>query len=311
MQGPLPRLPDCRVLALLAVFFVGLDHGWGQEPAPGAAESGKPSDVAIERYIRILKKDGAPVAMQTSVQRFVPQPGSAWARLGVTVDLVGAVHVGEAEYYKNLNRIFAGYDAMLYELVAPEGTVIPKGGGKRGSNPISALQGSMKQLLELEFQLEKIDYTKPNFVHADMTPEEMAKSMKDRGESVLTMLFKMFGAGFAQQARGKTNDVEVLMALFAPDRTVRLKRILAKQVTDLETLNSALAGKDGSSTLIGERNRKALAVMKREVEKRQRRRIAIFYGAGHLTDFERRLAKQFDLQPSGEPRWLTAWDLSK
>ena len=86
---------------------------------------------------------------------------------------------------------------------------------------------------------------------------------------------------------------------------------MAKQVTDLETLNSALSGKDGSSTLIGERNRKALEVMKREVEKQGRRRVAIFYGAGHLTDFERRLDKQFDMQPSGKPSWLTAWDLTK
>ena len=310
MHGPCNPLVPRRVLALqsaivaLTICTLGSIARGQEKPAAEAPSS-------IERYIRILEKNEAPTAMQTSVQRFVPKPDSAWAKQGVTVDLIGAVHVGEKEYYDELNRIFKGYDAMLYELVAPEGTVIPKGGGKPGGSPISALQGGMKELLSLEFQLEKIDYTKANFVHADMTPEEMAKSMKDRGESVLTMLFKMMGAGFAQQARGKTNDVEVLMALFAPDRSVRLKRILAKQVTDLETLNSSLAGKDGSSTLIGERNRKALAVMKREVEKQGRRRIAIFYGAGHLADFERRLEKDFGMKPSGDPRWLTAWDLTK
>ena len=46
----------------------------------------------------------------------------------VTVDLIGAVHVGEKEYYEALNKRFEQYDSMLYELVAPEGTVIPKGG---------------------------------------------------------------------------------------------------------------------------------------------------------------------------------------
>ena len=275
--------------------------------AEGKAEPGEKQ--RSDRYIRILTQADKPVAMQTSIVRFRPAAGSNWARLGVTVDLIGAVHVGEASYYQSLNKEFVRYDALLFELVAPEGTVIPKGGGKPGGSPISAIQGGMKDLLGLEFQLEQVDYTRKNFVHADMTPQEMSASMKDRGESVLKMIFQMMGQGFAQQAAGKTNDVEVIMALFAPDRDVRLKRILARQVADMESLNKALAGKDGSSTLIGERNRKALEVLEREVNK-GKRRVAIFYGAGHLPDFERRLAKDYKMEPAGDPRWFTAWDLA-
>ena len=39
-----------------------------------------------------------------------------------------------------------------------------------------------------------------------------------------------------------------------------------------------------------------------------RRRIAIFYGAAHMDDFDQRLQEDFGLQPR-ETVWLEAWDL--
>src|SRR6218665_1875117 len=36
---------------------------------------------------------------------------------GVTVDLVGAVHIADKAYFENLNERFKKYDAVLYELV--------------------------------------------------------------------------------------------------------------------------------------------------------------------------------------------------
>src|SRR5436190_1054916 len=83
---------------------------------------------------------------------------------------------------------------------AAEGTRIPKDGRREsGGNPVSALQLGMKSMLELEFQLERVDYTKENFVHADMSPEEFAKSMSERGESFLQMFFRMMNQGMAAQ----------------------------------------------------------------------------------------------------------------
>ena len=39
----------------------------------------------------------------------------------VTVDLIGAVHIGDVAYYAAAQRRFEQYDALLYELVAPKG----------------------------------------------------------------------------------------------------------------------------------------------------------------------------------------------
>ena len=75
-------------------------------------------------------------------------------------------------------------------MVVAEKDAVPRA-GQKGRSPISAIQTAMKDFLDLDFQLDDIDYTKKNFVHADMSPDEMAKSMKDRGESIWTILLRM------------------------------------------------------------------------------------------------------------------------
>ena len=67
------------------------------------------------RFLRIQRSDkGEPIALETAVVRFVPTSGKG----DITVDLIGAVHVGDADYYRALNRKMTQYDALLYELVA-------------------------------------------------------------------------------------------------------------------------------------------------------------------------------------------------
>jgi hypothetical protein len=282
-----------------------------EKPKPKTAEERaaetKAEKKAAEKFLRIVRDaDGEPQAMQTSIVSYKPKDGDG---KGIVVDLVGAVHVGDGAYYDKLNKAFAEYDVVLYELVAPEGTKIPKGGrGEGGGHPVSAIQQALKDILDLEFQLEKIDYTKKHFVHADMSPEEFAKSMEDRGESFLQMFFRMMGASIAQQSgrKGGASDAEILFALLSPDRSFKLKRVMAQQFENLGGTMTALEGPKGS-TIIGERNRKAFEVLKKEIAA-GKKKIAVFYGAGHLPDMEKRLASDFELHP-GEVKWIDAWDL--
>ena len=239
-----------------------------------AAEAGPESKDAKEKgaatkFLRLQRDaEGTPQSLDTAIVRYVPADGT---NPGLAVDLVAAIHVGDAEYYEKLNKRFAKYDVLLYELVAPEGTRIPKGGaGATRRTAVGALQGGMTSVLGLAFQLEAIDYTKENFVHADMSPEEFSKSMKDRGESFMQMFFRMMGQAMAQQNRDSagSSDVRLLMALFSQDRELRLKRILAEQFEDLEGAMEALEGPQGS-TIISERNKRALAVLSGAGEGRQ------------------------------------------
>ena len=274
---------------------------------PAAGKNGKPEKAASadsKKFLRLVRDShGDPQAMETAIVHYVPMKEGD--RPGLAVDLVGAVHVGEKSYYEQLNKAFEKYDAVLFELVADK-SVVPKAGDKSRS-PVSALQRGMKDFLELDFQLDDIDYTKKNFVHADMSPDEMSKSMADRGESIWSIMIRMMAAGMAQQA-GKTDasDFDLLMALFDKNRAIQMKRFMADQMSSMDTVMLALEGPQGS-TLITERNKAALKVLAEEI-KAGKKKIAIFYGAGHLSDMEKRLNADFGLKRSGE-QWLTAWNL--
>ncbi len=258
------------------------------------------------RFLRLTKDDdGSPVALEAAVMSYGPKdPG----RGGLTVDLISAVHIAEKTYYKELNRRFRQYDAVLYELVAPEGAQIPEGGERGGSNPISMMQGFMTDFLELEFQLEAIDYTRDNFVHADMSPEQFAETMRRRGESIFQVFLRMMGYAMARQGQEPlgSGDLQLVMALFSKNRALALKRVLAEQFEDLEGSLTAISGPEGS-TLITERNKVALEVLRKQIAE-GKQKLAIFYGAGHMFDFEQRLQEDFGLVPVST-RWLVAWNL--
>jgi hypothetical protein len=295
------RFPVVIPLTLLALLAQPAVFTVAAEPAEAAK-----TKADSKRYLRVTKGEKRqPLALETSIVRFVPKGDD---RPGLSVDLVSAVHIGEKSYYDALNKRFDAYDTVLYELVAPEGTKIPKGGGDKNRHLLSMLQNAMKDMLELEFQLAEVDYSKKHFVHADMTPEQFAKSMENKGESIWTMVLKIMAAGMAQQAANPTQstDLDIIMALFDRNRSLKLKRVMADQFTNMDAMMAAFNGPDGS-TIITERNKAALAVLKKEIEA-GKKKIAIFYGGGHMADMQERLTAEFDLKPESE-EWLEAWNL--
>lgn len=259
-------------------------------------------------WVRIDKDEkGKPRSMQVAIVRYASKTDPTLA-----VDLVGAVHVGDKSYYEDLNDRFTKYDVLLYELVAPDGTIVEPGRGTSSRHPLGAMQNSMKDMLQLEHQLEQVDYTKPNFVHADMSPDDFFNSMKDRDESFAKMFFRMMGTSLSYQSRmaaqGESADVDMLRAFFSKDRPLQLKIAFAKQLADMESMLSAFGGEEGS-TLITERNKKALEILQKQMGE-GKKKIGIFYGAGHLEDMHERLQKDFQLYPA-EITWVPAWKLTK
>lgn len=292
-------LPFCRsrLLPIFGVFFVLL----AQSVLADAAKEEK----AEPEFTRLSRDDdGEALALEAAIVRYAPADSE---QAGPIVDLVSAVHVGEGAYYEELNRRFQQYDAVLYELVAPQGTVVPKGGPKSSASTVSMLQTTMTEVLKLQFQLNCVDYTAKNFVHADMTPRQFSESMRNRGESVFKVFMRMLGHAMSEQAdSSRGSDLRLLFALFDKNRALALKRVLAEEFENMETSVSILSGPDGS-TLITERNKVALGVLKKQVEA-GRKKIAIFYGAGHMADIGQRLEADFGLRPK-ETTWLVAWDL--
>ena len=305
MPNPSRQPAIAPLLALLAGFALGLS-AWASEPAGAVAE-----DVEFLRLSR--DDDDELLSLDTSIVTYTEDARAAAqaGRKAVTVDLVAAVHLGGADYYETLDRLFAEYDAVLYELVAPPNER-PRP-GRKPTGAIGSAQQGLTKLLGLEFQLERIDYTAANFVHADLSPQEFQRAMKKRGESWWSMFTKLMKESMARAERGEATAPELgvgdLFGLLfggGADRQVRLRRMMAEQFTDMDVLTSAFGGEEGS-TLITDRNAAALEVLEKRIVAGDRR-IAIFYGAAHMDDFDRRLREDFSLQP-GETVWLEAWDL--
>jgi hypothetical protein len=256
------------------------------------------------QFVRLVREGGEATVLETSIIRHAPREAGCTQP---TVDLVSAVHVAEKSYYEELNRRFEKYDVVLYELVAPEGTRIPKGGPVGNQSSVSMVQTGMTGLLDLEFQLRAIDYTRKNLVHADMSPEQFARSMEQRGESMFQTFMRMFGYAMArQQGENGATEAQMLMAFFSKDRALALKRLMAEQFQDMEGSLTAVNGPNGS-TLITERNKVALEVLRKQIAA-GKKKIAIFYGAGHMPDIQARLASDFGLVPIST-EWIVAWDL--
>lgn len=242
-----------------------------------------------------------PRALQLAVVTYVPASGSPQ----YSVDLVSAIHLGEAAYYAALNERFTGYDAVLYELVAPRGTVVTPDAEKTGL--ISNVQLLLTRVLDLTFQLDEIDYTKANFVHADLSSKELAASMAERNESLYTYFWRVFFASMREYGKDPLglSDWQMLAAVVKSDKDATLKAMLAYELTDLDQLQEIL-GEDSDSAIIGARNQRAIEVLHKQLDAGAQR-IGVFYGVGHMPDLERRLL-EMGLVPR-ETDWIDAWQL--
>lgn len=248
-------------------------------------------------FARVTVAESRPHALQLAVVRYGRANGNA------RVDLISAVHVADAAFYGSLNERFRNYDAVLYELVAPEGTVITPETELKGF--LTGAQRAIKHILDLSFQLEEIDYTQPNLVHADLSPDEMSASMAERGESLYTYFWQVFSASMREIGRDPLgiDGMQRMDAVAAADGGNALKVMLAYDFADSRR-HRHMFGIDAENAIVGARNQRAIEVMQREIDKGARR-IAVFYGLAHMPDLEERL------EALGYERvavtWLDAW----
>ena len=257
---------------------------------------------ASTEFVRIAKDDqNRPTALQLAVVKYV----AADARLGLSVDLVGAVHIGDAAYYAQLNEIFESYDVLLYELVAPADAMVTQRIAKR-KGLLSTTQVGLTRLLGLSFQLDEINYDRENFVHADLSPSELKQSMEQRGESLYVYFWRLFYASVDNYAKDPLgwNDMQKISGVLSAGQDDSLKTLIAYEMTDMGQIQDVL-GEDSGSAVIGARNQRAIDVLQREIAAGAKR-IGIFYGVAHMPDLEERLLDQVGLVYE-ETSWVDAW----
>lgn len=323
-----PLLPS--IFLLQAAFLASAQTPVPPDPAPSAPA--KPASEYL-RFVEVTRTEvprtdvprtevpdspgpaspatAEPDRLQTAVTRFEKD--------GTTVDLVGVVHLADAAYFKTLNERLKTYDAVLYEMVGgphrPDKTTpgedAPPAEEEVGS--VRQLQQLAKAFFGLEYQLDAIDYTAPNFVHADVDWREMETLMKARNETLMTLFTRAMSLPEDSPLPGIPADdaaAEAMMqrlfnAVITGD-SAGLKRTLAPFLSEAENLIAQLEGEDGT-VLVRERNRVVMEKFGELRREKGRGTYAIFYGAGHMPDLEQRLlAEGFT---KGETIWLDAWTI--
>jgi hypothetical protein len=267
-----------------------------------------------EKFVRFADEKGGG-ALETAVVTYRNDAG-------VEVKLVSAIHIGERSYFEGLAKDFEADDAVLYELVKEKGVPLPgpeamrrKAAEGGADHPIAQLQRFLKDTLNLDYQLDVIDYTRKNFVHADMDREAFERAQAERGESFETMMLQQLIAAMRKPqadllpAAGEDPEqvLKDLVKLFTrPDMERQMKTFIAKQMDQMQDIAMGLDG-PGGSVILTERNKAAIKALE-ETIKSGKKRISVFYGAAHMPDLAKRL-REMGFRPAGEVKWKQAWDL--
>jgi hypothetical protein len=254
-----------------------------------------------ENFIRVDEDDDA-ARLQTAVTRYEKD--------GASVDLIGAIHIADKAYYENLGDRFKSYDALLFEMIGGEKFAegqAPAAGPAPAENEqnlsgLHKIYGMVAKFLNLTGQLDSIDYTAENFVHADLTLDEFAAMQKERGESLLGFALK---AGKNAPEPAKQPDPAKLLTAMLSGKSNLVKLEIVHTLGQGDDQIAAFAGE---SVIISDRNQRCLDVMNREIAA-GRKNLGVFYGAAHFPDMEKRLVGMGFKRVKQD--WLTAWDIPK
>lgn len=230
---------------------------------------------------------------------------------GIQLNLVAAVHLGEEEYYAELNDYFRTQDVVLYELVAEPSQVPVRGGRESSTSLIGFIQQAMAGFLNIGFQLEEIDYTQSNFLHADLTPSQLDELMASKNENFFTLFLNLAMAQMAEQnastgdSVSSFNMLSLMSAMNSENQNAALKFLFAQE---LGRSGGVIVGEELEQqlTILGDRNKAALRVLREALQNPDFRRVSIFYGAAHMPGIEREISATMGFSRTGL-RWQSAW----
>jgi hypothetical protein len=202
---------------------------------------------------------------------------------------------------------------VLYELIVWDKDEKPMKPTSAPPPPASfwdkSMQRHLAEWLDLDEQLDWIDYTPKHFVHADVDVKGLDELHEQEYGSGADAMGKMLGEGIAQGLRanfhpppiGPMDLLEVMRQ--GPDQLSRRRALVAKVMsTDLSAFGD-------DAVIVGRRNRVAMNKLKQILSTTPTsKRIAVFYGAAHLPGMEKILIEELGFTPVGSPpHWRDAW----
>jgi len=284
------------------------------------ADEGAPKGDKVVRYTSGSKTAGGKAAhegLEVALLHLI-HPGT-----GQRVDLLGAVHIADLAYFREVQRVLEDADTVLYEMVKPRDAE-PEA-EQEGPNPLRDFQKKLAGWFGFAFQLDGVSYDRPHFMHADMTMEEFSAAAEGLGTPPATEGepapepepgapkpgIKLPGA--LGNLEGQIGMIEMLLKGLGIEDQARgpqvrrsVKMVLGRMLGALGSKVGVLLGSEVSELLLTKRNKVVIERLKELPT--SAKTVAIFYGAAHLPDLEQRLLA-LGYERVGA-RWLLAWDMS-
>lgn len=278
-----------------------------------------PKPITGEGYTRPVKTSGQISGVQTAIRRLEP------AKEGEpVVYLVAVTHVGEKAYYTELQKVLDKQDLVLFEGVRPGKADAAKdlATRKAESEKAQVLQRRLSKQLGVVFQLDAINYKHENFKNSDLSWDDMFAAAKQSGtEAQIGNLQSLLKGGTGPEAGaiGPMINQVLDMAEQNPAVAQMLRQVIVTAIADPASLQRMAASAGGGTSpakpaaamadqkvLIEARNKAVIEDFKKvSPQLKPSASVALFYGAGHMSDLEKRLKTEMGYKP-GEIRWLTA-----
>jgi hypothetical protein len=312
----------------LAVIFLGaLTLGL---TLAGCSSRSQAGDTQIPHgYTRIANPNANTVQLQIALRKFVPA-----RKRGPSIWLAAVMHVGDPDYYGALQRFLDTQTVVLYEGINPEAhprrvhdattsstPALTPAAPPAGANAGYSMQSTLARSLGLVFQLEAIDYDRTNFLNSDLSilqiqnimagsqPRAPGQAGGNNG-TFDTLLQIMDGRSFL----GSLFKIGMQLIAASPELQAVAKLTLIEAVGRLKGDLSDVQGlpaewKQLVKVLIEARNQNLMDDLKAELRTIPRSgSIAVFYGAGHMDDLEKRVTGDLHYRPADET-WLTAFSV--
>ena len=298
---------DQRALTLAMMLLLIFTSGCRSTPARTVRPLTAP-----QKYLRATTNSDGSFALDVAVRGFRPE-----RRPATVIWLVAVTHLGTSNYFAGLQRLLDAQALVLFE-----GVGATNGDFHLQRDKAESLQQALAAALGLRFQLEAIDYRRSRFRNSDLTlaqiqdllaahagSAEAANARADEGGREFSQLLQLLeGSGLAgalaRVTMGLVGGSPRLQALvkFA---LIGLFGDLPGDLTGLQSLPPGLQRL--LEVLVAERNKRVISDLQAALRQRPApKSVAVFYGAGHMPDLERRLRTALPCQPA-EERWLTSF----
>ena len=243
---------------------------------------------------------------------------------------MGVSHLGAPDYFVKLQSELESKTLVLFEGVRASRRNQARQGlasdASTRQEPVrtdpktaEGLQPALARALGLRFQLEAIDYSRPNFQNSDLSiPElrqllvEQAANSEDQGA---TREFEdLLQAMQGQSLLNAIIRIAIPFLATSPGLQGVTKLALIEILGQIDGNPANISGLPESAkqlleVLLEHRNQRVMDDLQMELSRVHKGdSIAILYGVAHMPDMEQRLRTSFRYRPA-ETLWLTAFDV--